>query len=48
MPSLHAMSLKECPAPVLRTLQPLRAARAIAADSSSIDRGRSIAAGWQS
>ena len=46
-PSVQAMSLKECPAPATRTLQPSRAACSSAPDSSSIDAGRRTAAGAQ-
>jgi hypothetical protein len=41
------MSEKECPAPTARTERPARAARAIAADTSSRLRGCSLTAGWQ-
>jgi hypothetical protein len=41
------MSLKECPEPAARTLNPRRLAPAIAAESSSIELGRSIDAGRQ-
>ena len=47
MPSVQAMSLKECPAPAARTLRPRADARTTAAESSSIDAGRSMTAGAQ-